>query len=370
MVFSGIAGGTIQTDSEIMLTDGVSLYKTGNLEQSLEIFNSITIQDPSWPYGWLWKGTVLADLGKQEEADIAFKTGRCLLNPDSCQEIEEDNKYKSGPHSQEGWNNLKTEYPTGKDAALDNLLNLPVNIQKNSTFLESSPQNPDPNLAEKFGKEGDSQYEKGDLDSALHSYQMAEEMNPENPDYSRKSGDIYKKKEDYASALSAWNRSLQDENNKTRRNELFQKRSDTFSALKQPLDAAKELENVKLPSQNPEVLTRKGSLYSQAGDFSAAEKAYLDSLSVVPGDVDASLGLANVRIQQGKFPEAEDIINSLPEKSLNLPQSKFMNQLKEQIPRGNVDSSGDLSILFSKPDFLLFAIIGVIVIFYFRKRIF
>jgi hypothetical protein len=74
-------GAAYYSDSEKLLDEGVAEYKSGNLDTSFHIFEDITLQNPSWPYGWLWKGTVLADLKKQEEADVAFKTGSCLLNP-------------------------------------------------------------------------------------------------------------------------------------------------------------------------------------------------------------------------------------------------------------------------------------------------
>ncbi len=77
-------GAAYYSDSEKLLDEGLAEYKSGNLDTSFHIFEDITLQNPSWPYGWLWKGTVLADLKKQEEADVAFKTGSCLLTPDSA----------------------------------------------------------------------------------------------------------------------------------------------------------------------------------------------------------------------------------------------------------------------------------------------
>lgn len=199
---------------------------------------------------------------------------------------------------------------------------------------------------------------------------MAEKLDPDNPDYSDKEGEAHAKKGDLISALSAWNRTLEHESNQTLRDELFQKRSEAFSNLNQSLEAAKELENMSPASRNPQNLIRKGDLYSMVGDLPSAEKAYLDSLSLLPGDVDTSLSLAKLRIQQGRYPDAKDILNSIPEISLTPPQSRFLNQLKKQVPHDSTETSDNLSVLFSRPEFYILTLIGFGVVFYLRKKIF
>lgn len=371
ILLSGIASGVIQSDSEVSLTEGVVAYNSGDLEYSLQIFELIVQKDPLWPNGWLWKGEVLSDLGRQDEADIAFKTGRCLQNPGSCQVPLEENTVKNagfnGHHAGNTYSSPSVEDPVPEFiSGHGDPISHDVSLSPSNSISPDNNQNP----AESYEKQGDYSFDRSEWDKALQFYKMAEKLDPDNPDYSDKEGEAHAKKGDLISALSAWNRTLEHESNQTLRDELFQKRSEAFSNLNQSLEAAKELENMSPASRNPQNLIRKGDLYSMVGDLPSAEKAYLDSLSLLPGDVDTSLSLAKLRIQQGRYPDAKDILNSIPEISLTPPQSRFLNQLKKQVPHDSTETSDNLSVLFSRPEFYILTLIGFGVVFYLRKKIF
>lgn len=364
---------SMDSDSDLLLADGVTAYNAGDFQSSLEIFESITINNPSWPYGWLWKGTVLSDMGSQKEAEIAFKTGICLLNPEACQDFE-----NKDIHDQ--YQNMQTLYPYVQHSIINTQNQV---YQKMAGSVFSSEEKPfsdyseidhlnsnnsqNPELLEKMG---DKQQESGILDDAIHSYTLASQIDPDNPDYSRKAGDSYAKKGNYSSALHEWNRSLESESDKVMKDQLVQKRSDVLSSLNQSLDAAKELERISTPVPNPEILVHKGELYYVSREYQLAETSYLECLSLFPENIDASLGLAQVRIRQGQYQQGKDVLDSIPQSSLSPQQGQFFNQLQKQIPSSRSSPSENLSGLFSRPELYIFAIIGVGGVIYCRKKIF
>ena len=44
-------------ESENLLAEGVDMYNSGDRDAALQLFELLIHIDPSWPYGWLWKGT-------------------------------------------------------------------------------------------------------------------------------------------------------------------------------------------------------------------------------------------------------------------------------------------------------------------------
>lgn len=362
-------GAAYYSDSEKLLDEGVAEYKSGNLDTSFHIFEDITLQNPSWPYGWLWKGTVLADLKKQEEADVAFKTGSCLLNPDSCEDYSKGDsgkiyrQYETFPNDHASLSSsFFVDYPQSFETGNNYYI---LSDDPNKSTRESK-QFVHPEL---FDKEGDLFNSAGRIDEAIQSFQHAEELDPDNSTYSRKLGDMYAKKGDLNSALSAWNRSIEKESEKEVIDDILKKRSDTFSALGKPYNAGKELEKMNFPRNNPTTIMEKGDFFTQSGDYHLAEEAYLEYLDAFPGNTDASLGLANAQINLGKYQKGKKILDSIPESSLNPKQMDLYTKTKMNIPEQS-EKLPDLTFLFRNHVLYLFIIIGIVGIVFFRKKIF
>jgi Flp pilus assembly protein TadD len=68
---------------------------------------------------------------------------------------------------------------------------------------------------------------------------------------------------------------------------------------------------LRLTPETPHDVLMGAELAEHAGDTSAAELAYRRALKLLPGDVDATAGLAHVLQLQGKLPEADSILSPL-----------------------------------------------------------
>jgi tetratricopeptide (TPR) repeat protein len=210
----------------------------------------------------------------------------------------------------------------------------------------------------------------GMYDEALHSFLLAEEMDPENPELSRKVGDMFRELGDLGSALDAWNRSVQNETDQKLTDDLRKKRADAYSAMDMPEQGIRELMKIEYPGIDPAVELQKGELYSRLQDYSRAEEFFQNSLLSDPGSADASLGLANARICQGKIAGAEEVLDSLSSSSLDPDQAVLFEKLKKEVKNYPPARTDDISFLFSSPELLIMTVIGAIGIFYFRDKIF
>jgi tetratricopeptide (TPR) repeat protein len=77
----------------------------------------------------------------------------------------------------------------------------------------------------------------------------------------------------------------------------------------QPEAAREELiAALRLTPETPNDVLTSAELAERAGDPEDAEKAYRRALTVLPGDIDASVGLAHVLQQQKKLPEADAVL--------------------------------------------------------------
>jgi tetratricopeptide (TPR) repeat protein len=232
IIFLLVSGASASpAEIEKLLAEGVDMYNSGDRDTALQLFESVVLTDPSWPYGWLWKGTVLADMGRDMEAEDAFKTGRCLLNPDAC----DDSSSPPLSEVRELFGAERIKYPVDAN---------------NGESIVSHHQGSDPGYVVisdpvQLEREGDRFMESGKYDAALQSYLLAEQIDPSNPSYSRKTGDAYRAKGDFHSALDAWNRSLQNETDPGMSDGLRKKRSRAFSTLNMPDKAIQELEGLK-----------------------------------------------------------------------------------------------------------------------------
>ena len=367
----------VPAESEKLLAEGVDAYNSGDMENALRLFETLINMDPSWPYGWLWKGTVLADLGKQKKAEDAFRTGRCLISPDTCDDLTEDDVSDSYDKTRTNSHSGLVIPPVIVNRAVD-LTEDTINHQRVFSHFDSPPKDnfgyvlqPQSDSYQKsFEQEGDKHMKAGMYDKALHSYLLAEEINPENPDISRKVGDTFKELGDLNSALDAWNRSVQNESNQKISDNLRKKRSDAFSAQNMPEQAIQEFEKIKTSDFDPDIEFQKGELYSRLQDYSLAEQSFQDFLLLNPGNIDASLGLANARLCQGKIISTEEILDSLPLFSLNPDQADLLEKLKKEIKNHPSGKTDDISVIFSHPELYILIGVGVFGIFYFRDKIF
>lgn len=370
LLFPGVLASS--TESENLLAEGVDMYNSGDWDAALQLFELLIHMDPSWPYGWLWKGTVLADMGKDLEADDAFKTGRCLLNPDAC----DDSFVSTLPE-------VRDVHDTGRfdpvhandvESVKSEFQNNPVHIMQEKSIIhqfqgyDAGPmESSDPVELE---REGDQFMETGEYDAALHSYLLAEQIAPVNPDFSRKIGDAYRARGDFNSALDAWNRSIQNETDQVGSDVLRKKRSEAFSALNMPDKAIRELEELKISDNDPQVFHQKGELYSKLQDYALAEESFQNCISLDPGNIDASLGLAESRMRQGKIAKAKETLDSIPESALNPDQTDLLEKLKQEYTYYQQNETSDISFLFSHPELYILTGIGIFGILYFRNKIF
>lgn len=376
LIFTSLVYAT-PVESEKLLAEGVDAYNSGNKEAALHLFEMLISKDPSWPYGWLWKGTVLSDMGHQVKAESAFKKGRCLLYPETCEVSPGDDvpEVKDWP-----WKNSRPDHAS-RPATLQEASDLTEHSiyddrsvhQYGRTFNDNSGQGLFRGL-ESYPKshehEGDELMKAGMYDEALHSFLLAEEMDPENPELSRKVGDMFRELGDLGSALDAWNRSVQNETDQKLTDDLRKKRADAYSAMDMPEQGIRELMKIEYPGIDPAVELQKGELYSRLQDYSRAEEFFQNSLLSDPGNADASLGLANARICQGKIAGAEEVLDSLSSSSLDPDQAVLFEKLKKEVKNYPPARTDDISFLFSSPELLIMTVIGAIGIFYFRDKIF
>ncbi len=353
-----LVSGVSATPAELekLLAEGVDMYNSGDREAALQLFESVVQTNPSWPYGWLWKGTVLADMGRDMEAEEAFKTGRCLLNPDAC----DDSSSPPLSEVRELFGAERIKYPVDAN---------------NGESIVSHHQGSDPGYVVisdpvQLEREGDRFMESGKYDAALQSYLLAEQIDPSNPSYSRKTGDAYRAKGDFHSALDAWNRSLQNETDPGMSDGLRKKRSRAFSTLNMPDKAIQELEGLKFSGNDPLVYSYMGELYSKLQDYRHAEESFQNSLSFDPKNIDASLGLAEARMRQGKMAKAKETLDSIPKSALTPDQTNLLERLKREYTYYQQDKTSDLSFLFSHPELYILTALGIFGIFYFRDKIF
>jgi len=360
-------------ESENLLAEGVDMYNSGDRDAALQLFELLILIDPSWPYGWLWKGTVLADMGRDLEAEDAFKTGRCLLNPDACDDPFASPLVEVGDmHGTERF--IHPIDGKGAENLEKDLQNNPVrNMQEKSVSHQYQEYGAGPlesSVPVQLEKEGDHFMENGEYDAALHTYLLAEQIAPENPDISRKTGDAYRATGNFNSALDAWNRSIQNETDLVDSDVLRKKRSEVFSTMNMPDHAIRELEDLKVSTNDPHVFHQKGELYSKLQDYALAEESFQNCISVDPGNIDASLGLAETRMRQGKIAKAKETLDSIPESALNPDQTNLLEKLKRDYTYYQDEETSDLSFLFSHPELYLLTGIGIFGIFYFRDKIF
>jgi len=370
LVFSPVISAST-VECENLLAAGVGEYNAGDYSSALQVFDLIIQKDASWPYGWLWKGTVLKELGAQEEAEIAFKKGRCLLYPDSCTDSGTENihdtddytktrmsvqTHQTGPYPQAGY--YFTDLSHAKQRADPDALQVSD---------DDKPLSSDPEYLE---RRGDQLMELGLYEQALPLYLHAEQINPKNPVIPAKAGDAFNKTGDIRSALDAWNRSLHLQPEQEVSDTLRKKRSDAYELLNEPEKAVRELEEIQSLTQKPDILFQKGKLYSVLHEYASAEESFQNYLSLSPENPDASLGLARAQISQGKISKAKKTLESVQQASFNPNQSHRLEQLKKEVQQYPKSESDDLSFLFSHPELYVLMIVGIGGLFYFRDTIF
>ena len=76
-------------------------------------------------------------------------------------------------------------------------------------------------------------------------------------------------------------------------------------------DVAREelLEALKLSAETPEDVLTGAEMAERAGDAADAEASYRRALTLLPGDIDATAGLAHVLQQQGKMADADAVLS-------------------------------------------------------------
>ena len=367
--FPVISASTVECEN--LLATGVAEYNAGDYSSALMVFDLLIQKDPSWPSGWLWKGTVLKDLGEQEEAEKAFKKGRCLLSPDTCTDSGDEHDHDTGDDYKKPLSNVQNResgpYPPIGYSYIDRS----NTGQQADTFdLRSSDTDrtvsSDPQYLE---HRGDELMESGLYRQALQSYLLAEQMDPKNPVFPAKAGDAFNQIGDLSSALDAWNRSLSLQPGQDASDILRKKRGDAYEVLNEPEKALDELERIK-SLNNPDLFLQKGNLYSVLHEYGRAEDSFQKCLSLDPGNTDASLGLAQAQMSQGKISNTQKTLDSVQKPPLHSNQSRLLEQLKKEMKQYPASDSDDLSFLFTHPELYILIIVGIGGIFYYRDSIF
>lgn len=370
IVFSPVTSAST-VECENLLATGVGEYNAGDYSSALVVFDLLIQKDPSWPYGWLWKGTVLKDLGEQEEAEKAFKRGRCLLYPDTCTYSGNEQNDDTSDDDKKIFSNVQTSksgpYSPMSSSSLD-----PCNAWQKADTLDPQSSDTDRTVSSDphyLERRGDELMESGLYTEALQSYLLAEQMNQKNPVLPAKAGDAFRETGDLRSALDAWNRSLSLQPGQDVSDSLRKKRGDAYEVLNEPEKAIRELEEIKTLN-SPDLFLQKGNLYSVLHEYASAEDSFQKCLSLNPANADASLGLARAQISQGKMSNAQKTLDSVQQAPLTPNQSRLLEQLKKEMKQYPKSESDDLSFLFTHPELYILILVGIGGIFYYRDSIF
>nr|WP_319538879.1 tetratricopeptide repeat protein [uncultured Methanospirillum sp.] len=405
-----------------LLAQGVAAYNSQDYSFALSCFEKVILLDPSLPYGWLWKGTVLQSLGRIGESDDAFRTGRCLLDPNQCA-WDENIKTLPSPKSDKQGSNIRTEGPISinlvtnlgptsnqsssfksqmfgstesKDSVSEEKIDAGLHNQGKSSsdyrndsnnyknqgdlLLKSSPEQAldkyekaseygldDPEL---YQRKGDVERQLGNDDNALESYKQGLENSPDNLDLPKKLGDVSQKKGLGNAAEQAYSKALNQAVTPADTAELLKGlintniKSGNYSAAKGLLDRLSSL-----PSgfgATPDVAELKADLNFKSGDFNEAEKNYEKIWNARPTDPQPGFCMAASQLNQGKIVEAKKTLEKISGIPLNTSQSDQFNRLRSRISYPS-QSETTLFPALSSAGYLwlllLLGVVGVVVLF-------